>query len=282
MGKTVTSIIGAGLMVAGVLATGGLGLALMAAGLAVQTAGSLLFQDKMPSGGYRDQAERKQILRSSTASETVIVGKTVCSGLLFFAEEEKGEQDKNEKLFLAITLAGHKISRIGQVWLNDDTIESFGDKASYELHNDRTTADPYLVKNAPSWKNDMIGRGLAWIRLTLRYDAEKYPYGVPNVKVEVWGKELFDPRSNRTIWSNNGALVILDYYRSYLKVPDSDIDLNAFKIAADLCDESLTTPEGKSEPRYTLNGAYELSESSASTLNPYFFLFNQFFHFKGI
>ncbi|MDR5611513.1 MAG: DUF1983 domain-containing protein [Arsenophonus sp.] len=266
MGKTVTSIIGAGLMVAGVLATGGLGLALMAAGLAVQTAGSLLFQDKMPSGGYRDQAERKQILRSSTASETVVVGKTVCSGLLFFAEEEKGEQDKNEKLFLAITLAGHKISRIGQIWLNDDTIDSFGDKADYELHNDRNLADPYLLKNAPSWKNDMIGRGLAWIRLTLCYDAEKYPYGVPNVKVEVWGKELFDPRSNRTTWSNNGALVILDYYRSYLNVPDSDIDFNAFKIAADLCDESVITPEGKSEPRYTLNGAYELSESPASIL----------------
>ncbi|WP_238149159.1 hypothetical protein [Arsenophonus endosymbiont of Aleurodicus floccissimus] len=73
------------MMIAGVVATGGLGLVLMAAGLAVQTAGSLLFQDKRPSGGYRDQAERKQILRSSTASETVIVGKTICSGLLFFA-----------------------------------------------------------------------------------------------------------------------------------------------------------------------------------------------------
>ncbi|SPP31499.1 hypothetical protein ARAF_0628 [Arsenophonus endosymbiont of Aleurodicus floccissimus] len=167
---------------------------------------------------------------------------------------------------MAITLAGHKISRIGQVWLNDDTIGSFGDKADYELHNDRKRVDPYLVKNAPSWKNDMIGRGLAWLRLTLTYDAEKFPYGVPNVKVEVWGKEIFDPRSNRTNWSNNGALVILDFYRSYLKVPDSDIDFNVFKVAADLCDESVTTPEGKSKPRYTLNGAYELSESPASIL----------------
>ncbi|MFS1538272.1 MAG: hypothetical protein ACL7BU_05765 [Candidatus Phlomobacter fragariae] len=79
---------------------------------------------------------------------------------------------------------------------------------------------------------------------------------IPNIKVEVWGKEIFDSRSNKTTWSSNGALVILDYYRSYLKVPDGGIDFNAFKIAADLCDESVTTPEGKSEPRYTLNGAY--------------------------
>ncbi|HGJ5855640.1 DUF1983 domain-containing protein [Arsenophonus nasoniae] len=267
MGKTVTSIIGAGLMIAGTIATGGLGLALIAAGLAVQTAGSLLFQDKMPSGGYRDQAERKQMLRSSVASETVIVGKTICSGLLFFAETKKDGEDVNKTLYLALTLAGHKISRIGRIWFNDDLIDTFGDKASYELHNDRTEADPYLLKNSPSWKSDMIGRGLAWLRLTLIYDAEKYPYGIPNTKVEVWGKEIFDPRTNQTKWSDNGALVILDYYRSYLKVPDDDIDFEAFKAAADLCDEPVKTAENTTEPRYTINGAYELSESPASVLD---------------
>nr|WP_305071668.1 DUF1983 domain-containing protein [Providencia sp. wls1922] len=113
----------------------------------------------------------------------------------------------------------------------------------------------------------MIGDGLAWLRLTLRYDAEKFPYGVPNVKVEVWGKLLFDPRTNKTIWSNNGALVVLDFYRSYLGVPDADIDFESFKVAADLCDEQVVSPEGVAEPRYTINGAYELSESPASILD---------------
>ncbi|MFF0931587.1 DUF1983 domain-containing protein, partial [Proteus mirabilis] len=46
----------------------------------------------------------------------------------------------------------------------------------------------------------------------------------------------------------------------------SDIDWNAFKVAADICDETVQTPDGKSEPRYTLNGAYELEESPASVL----------------
>ncbi|QBY44793.1 hypothetical protein ArsFIN_33790 [Arsenophonus nasoniae] len=82
IGNSITGIIGAGLMIAGVIATGGLGLGLIAAGLAVQTAGSLLFQQKPPDPA-RDQAERKQILRSASASEVVIMGKTVCSGLLF-------------------------------------------------------------------------------------------------------------------------------------------------------------------------------------------------------
>ncbi|EPJ3764487.1 phage tail tip protein J-related protein, partial [Providencia stuartii] len=266
MGKTVTNIVSAGLMVAGVIVTGGLGTALIAAGIAVQAAGSMIFKDKMPSG-YRDQSERKQILRSAVAPETIIVGKTVCSGLLFFAEEEKGDQTENERLFMALAIAAHKVDHIGKIWLNDDLIAEFGDKAEYEFHNGRTDCDPYMLKNAPSWKEDMIGDGLAWLRLTLRYDAEKFPYGVPNVKVEVWGKQIYDPRTDKTVWSNNGALVILDYYRSYLSVPDSDIDFDAFKVAADLCDEPVTTPEGETEPRYTINGAYELSESPASVLD---------------
>ncbi|MBS0918202.1 phage tail tip protein J-related protein [Providencia rettgeri] len=267
MGKTVTNIVSAGLMVAGVIATGGLGTALIVAGIAVQAAGTFIFQDKIPSMQYRDQSERKQMLRSAVAPETIIVGKTVCSGLLFFAEEEKGDQTENERLFMALAIAAHKVDRIGQIWLNDDLVGTFGDKASYEFHNGRTDCDPYLLKNAPSWKSDMIGDGLAWLRLTLKYDAEKFPYGVPNVKVEVWGKPVYDPRANKTTWSNNGALIILDFYRSYLGVPDSDIDFEAFKVAADLCSEPVTTPEGNTEPRYTINGAYELSESPSAILD---------------
>ncbi|RQW32567.1 phage tail tip protein J-related protein, partial [Proteus mirabilis] len=268
-GGLISKVVGAGLMIAG-LFTGGvtsaMSMALMAAGVAVQVAGSLIFKPKLPSMNYRDTSERKQMLRSSSAPETVIVGKTVISGLLFFAEEEAGEQDENEKITLALALAGHPIEKIGKIWLGDDLIETFGDKASWELHNDREDADPFMLKNCSSWKEDMIGRGLAWLRVTLTFDQEKFPYGLPNVKCEVWGKHLFDPRTGQTVWGNNGVLVILDYYRHYLKVPDTDIDFDSFKQAADLCDEKVSLPEGGFEPRYTLNGAYDLNESPSSVL----------------
>ncbi|MEQ5206559.1 phage tail protein, partial [Proteus sp. fly-1067] len=268
-GGLLTKVVGAGLMIAGLFnggITAPLGIALMSAGIAVQVAGSLIFKPKIPSMNYRDTSERKQMLRSPSASETVIVGKTVASGLLFFAEEESGEQEENEKITLALALAGHPIDRVGKIWLGDDLIETFGDKASWELHNDREDADPFMLKNCPSWKEDMIGRGMAWLRVTLTFDQEKFPYGLPNVKCEIWGKELFDPRTGETQWSNNGALVILDYYRDYLKVPDSDIDFESFKQSADLCDESVSDAENGSERRYTLNGAYDLNESPSSVL----------------
>ncbi len=289
-GGLISKVVGAGLMIAG-LFTGGvtsaMGMALMAAGVAVQVAGSLIFKPKLPSMNYRDTSERKQMLRSSSAPETVIVGKTVISGLLFFAEEETGEQDENEKitLALALALAGHPIEKIGKIWLGDDLIETFGEYTVHEvkhlwlkslkitapvveveLHNDREDVDPFMLKNCPSWKEDMIGRGMAWLRVTLTFDQEKFPYGLPNVKCEVWGKHLFDPRTGQTEWSNNGALVILDYYRHYLKVPDTDIDFDSFKQAADLCDEKVSLPEGGFESRYTLNGAYDLNESPSSIL----------------
>ncbi|EOY4448325.1 DUF1983 domain-containing protein, partial [Proteus mirabilis] len=287
-GGLISKVVGAGLMIAG-LFTGGvtsaMGMALMAAGVAVQVAGSLIFKPKLPSMNYRDTGERKQMLRSSSAPETVIVGKTVISGLLFFAEEETGEQDENEKITLALALAGHPVEKIGKIWLGDDLIETFGEYTVHEvkhlwlkslkitapvveveLHNDREDTDPFMLKNCPSWKEDMIGRGLAWLRVTLTFDQEKFPYGLPNVKCEVWGKHLFDPRTGQTAWSNNGALVILDYYRHYLKVPDTDIDFDSFKQAADLCDEKMSLPEGGFESRYTLNGAYDLNESPSSVL----------------
>ncbi|NBL90107.1 phage tail protein [Proteus sp. G2673] len=286
-GGLISKVVGAGLMIAG-LFTGGvtsaIGMALMAAGVAVQVAGSLIFKPKLPSMNYRDTGERKQMLRSSSAPETVIVGKTVISGLLFFAEEEAGEQDENEKITLALALAGHPIEKIGKIWLGDDLIETFGEYTAIEiplfhgsvkitaplveieLHNGREDVDPFMLKNCPSWKEDMIGRGMAWLRVTLTFDQEKFPYGLPNVKCEVWGKHLFDPRTGQTVWSNNGALVILDYYRHYLKVPDTDIDFDSFKQAADLCDEKVSLPEGGFESRYTLNGAYDLNESPSSVL----------------
>lgn len=270
MGQAVTQVAGAALMIGGLFTGGvttGIGMALMAAGVAVQVAGTFIFKPKIPSQNYRDSNEIKQMLRSASAPENVVYGKVIKSGLLAFAEEEAGEQDQGEKLNLVLVLASHPIERIGRIWLGEETIDTFGDLASWELHNGRRDADPYLLANCPSWKADMIGRDIAWLRVTLKYDAEKFPYGLPNVKAEVWGKKVLDPRTGLVAWSDNAALVILDYYRSYLSVPDRDIDMDNFRVQASLCSDSVVTPEGHAESRYTLNGSFELSESPATILD---------------
>lgn len=222
---------------------------------------------KKPSlGGYRDTQERKQVLRAAASAKTVVYGRTLSAGTLFFSEEQEGDQSDGELLHLAITLAGHPITSIGAVYLGDDDISTYGDKASYEVHIDRQTADPYMLENAPSWKSDMIGKGISWLRVTLKFDAEKFPSGIPNITVEKLGRKVYDPRTGLTNYSNNAALCILDYYRNYLKVPDSDINWEQFQEAANISDERVTSTSNQTEARYTLNGEFDMSENKASIL----------------
>lgn len=222
---------------------------------------------KKPSfDAYRDTQERKQVLRAAASPKTVIYGQSLSAGTLFFSEEQAGDQADGELLHLAIALAGHPIAGVGNVYLADDEISTYGDKASYEVHIDRQTADPYMLANAPSWKSDMIGKGITWMRVTLKFDAEKFPSGIPNITVEKMGRKVYDPRTGSIAYSNNAALCILDYYRNYLKVPDSDINWDQFKEAANISDERVTSDAEKSERRYTINGEFDLSENKASIL----------------
>lgn len=237
----------------------------MAITIAAQVATQALI--KKPSlGGYRDNSERKQVLRAAASAKTAIYGRTMTAGTLFFTEEQAGDQTDGELLHMAITLAGHPLSSIGKIFLGDDDISTFGDFAEYEVHIDRQTADPYLLANAPSWKTDMIGKGISWLRLTLKYSAEKFPSGIPNVRIEKFGRKVYDPRTGQTAYSNNAALCILDYYRNYLKVPDSDILWDQFQEAANISDELVTRSDGATESRYTINGEFDLSENKVGIL----------------
>lgn len=123
-----------------------------------------------------------------------------------------------------------------------------------------------MLENCPSWKEDMIGKGITWLRVSLKFNAEKFPAGIPNIKVEKQGRAIYDPRTGLTGYSNNAALVILDYYRNYLKVPDTDILWDQFQEAANICDEDVITGGNTVEKRYTINGEFDLSENKVSIL----------------
>ena len=233
----------------------------MAVGAAVFSAAMAMNAPKA-AGVARSNTERKQVVRSSKSPLTYVVGKTVSSGVLFFAEEQPGGQDfdDDEALYLALAIAGHPLDDIGQIWLDDTPITDFGGRAEYEIHNGRTTADPYLLARAPSWENDMIGEGIAWVRFTLRYDQDTYPSGIPTPRFEKYGVPCYDPRDEGTRWTENAALIILWYYRTMCGVPDDEILWDSFIEAANLCDETVTTPDDTEEPRYIISGEFDADE----------------------
>ncbi|MGV2703420.1 UNVERIFIED_CONTAM: DUF1983 domain-containing protein [Aeromonas salmonicida] len=252
------------------------GTAAFAAGVVLTTAyaigamasmAAMMLTTKTPSfSDFRGASERSQVLRAASSSKVAVYGRVISSGLLSNAKEQVGDQADGELIYLALTIAGHKINGLGRIWLGDDLIETFGELASYELHNDRQTCDPYMLANCPNWREDMIGQGIAWVRLTLKFDAEKFPSGLPNIKMEKFGAEVWDPRDNKHKLTDNAALVILDYYRRWLKVPDDELRKNEFIIAANICDELITLNDGTREKRYAINGEFDLSEAPAKIL----------------
>lgn len=238
----------------------------IAIGTAVASATMMITAKKPSLGDYRSASERSQVLRAAASDKSCVYGRVISSGLMSFAAEQAGEQDEDEWLHLALVLAGHKLDHIGNIWLGDDLVDSFGNLVSYELHADRQTCDPFMLVNCADWKEDMVGQGITWLRISCKFDAEKFPAGLPNIKVEKFGKTVWDPRDGQWKWSANAALVILDYYRSWLNVPDDEIRLDEFIQAANICDELVAIPGGGQEPRYTINVEFDLGEPRAKVL----------------
>lgn len=219
--------------------------------------------DKIFEGNksYRSQQDRQKLLRSSAAPCSVVYGKTRASGLLAFLE-----QDKDRTLHCAIVLANHPLEGVEDILIDGNPISSYGDLVTWELHNDRQTSDPFMGTHCPSWSPDMIGRGISWLRASFRFDPNKFPFGLPNVTLVKVGKKCYDPRISKEVYTNNAALVILDYLRTYLKCPDETINWESFKEAANICDEAVKNADGTSERRYTINGEFDMDEAPASIM----------------
>lgn len=256
----------------GASAAGAIGVISLTTAFVIATAatvgGALLTKTETPSlSGNSSQQERKQVLRAAAAAQTLIYGRTVTSGVLFFAEEQAGNQDKGEWVHLAIALCGHPIDGVETIWLGDDAIGTFpASNVTYEVHSGRTTPDPFMLANCPSWKDDMIGRGITWLRVSLKFDQDLFPAGIPNIKVQLRGKRVYDPRDGVTRWSESVPLIVRDYLSTICDVLPEDLDDNSFIQAANISAELVTTTDG-SEPRYRMAGIIDVSDARSSVLD---------------
>ncbi|MGO4127804.1 phage tail protein [Inquilinus sp. YAF38] len=117
-----------------------------------------------------------------------------------------------------------------------------------------------------------------------------FPSGPPPYRIVLRGAKVFDPRLQGTdpgehdpddeaswAWSDNAALVILDYLTRLerdvpvgfgipLAGPAGCIDLASFAAAADVCDQLVALKAGGAEKRWRAWGAYELTEDKKAVL----------------
>ena len=130
------------------------------------------------------------------------------------------------------------------------------------------TADSRLVADSGGkWTAAHRLRGIAYVHARLRFDRLETMFhdGAPTVRALVKGKKLRDVRSgswpnDTPAWTNNPALVVLDYLTAVRGVATSRIDTASFIAAANVCDETVTKKNGATENRYTCNGTVDDDE----------------------
>ena len=120
------------------------------------------------------------------------------------------------------------------------------------------TAYATLVSTFPSiWSEDHRGDGLSSVLMRVKsVNANDYttvfPSGMPAHNAILKGKKLYDPRSGLTLYSENLALIRLDYLMAAYggKQKSANINMDSFAAFADVCDEDVTIRDGESEKRY--------------------------------
>jgi len=124
-------------------------------------------------------------------------------------------------------------------------------------HNGSTDqeADIDLVKESAKWGNNHRLRGIAYMYVRLKFNADAFPNGIPVITALVKGKKVYDPRTGTTSHSSNPALCLRDYLTSKYGLAEENVNIDDTLIstAADICDQTNTNA---GTTRYTCNGAF--------------------------
>lgn len=228
--------------------TGGVGFAIIggAVGLFVGSQ-----QDAALKSGNYSSEPSAQTVRSSKAPARYILGRASTGGVLVWAQEQSGDQTDGEWVHLVYVLSEGAIAGLDGIYLGEEEIAAYGEYASYELLVDPSQVNAFLKANCRDWRDTQIGRGLSFVRLSLKHNAEKFPSGIPDVRFVVRGRnDVYDPRTGMTGYSDNTALHMLWFLRVRCRVPDVEIVFETFASAANVCDEAVANADGTAGIRY--------------------------------
>ncbi|GEM_PF-1660760 len=200
----------------------------------------------------------------------------------------------NAYLSYVIAVSDVQITAIDKLWLADREADvsgavhaDYGAEAVGEFaarlwmktyDGTQTVADPGLVAKYAAdperpWTSDMIGRGVAYAILTFLYDREVYN-GFPQVRFEVRGINLYDPRKDDTVggtgthrWSDtatwefseNPIVMIYNLRRGIPmldgsiyggRAAEADLPYANWAAAMNACDAAAEIEGGGTEPAY--------------------------------
>jgi hypothetical protein len=245
-------------------------------------AASKLLAPKMPSFSDSSLTDRSQMVRNPISARRMVYGRCRVSGTIVYLSTTG---DKNQFLHIVVTLAGHEIQAIDEIYFNDELVELdpvhtnvptgfYNGVARINKHLGETyqTVDEDLKFDTKDltdgkWTDDHRLLGIAYLYVRLTWDAEKYPSGIPNISAVIRGKKVLDPRTSTTAYSANAALCLRDYLTDTalgMGMTAAEVDDTAFGVAATICEEQvqiLPLSPVAYENRYEANGVIVTSAS---------------------
>jgi hypothetical protein len=226
----------------------------------------------------------------TVASRRILYGQNKVGGLNTIPPLVTG--GSGESLHQVLTLAGHEVEAIDDVYFDTEAISSFdgsgnvtagtySGKASVRkyLGTSTQTVDSVLDSALTEWTSDHRGRGIAYLALTYTFDTNVFRNGKPEITAIVRGKKVYDPRldtvpgANPTsatyiAYSTNPALCLADYLTSAYGLSEAAarIDWALVVAAANICDELVAIPGSTTQKRYTCNVVLEATTDYESNI----------------
>lgn len=268
---------------------------------------SMLNKAKKPSSSG---IKIDKTLQGGVNPRTIILGKYATSGSEVTPPMSYGTVNKmpNGRLVKVIAIADIPINSLTRIIINGEYVPVIVSGANRWLFSGKyfnlgevrfydgrqTTADGMLVSNLSSypyrpWTSHRIGTGVAYAIFEFKYDQEVWR-GEPEVKVEVLGAHLYDPRKDSSVggsgsqrWSvpatweltHNPVVMIYNILRGISLADGSvfgggwtsdNLPLTNWVAAMNICDETVTVVGGGSEPRYRAGYEFTTDEEPADVI----------------
>jgi hypothetical protein len=244
---------------------------------ALQLGGSLLLSAVASKMARKDVAKatmqgRTVSVRSPAASRRIVYGRARAGGTIVYIESRAGADKEDGILDLVVVLSGRPVQSIGAVYFDGEMAINAAGAAQGRYAGFATVQKQYGTETSSAlstlisvsggkWTAAHRMQGCAAIHVSLTTSPDVYPSGIPNISVDMEGRnDIFDPRTGTTGYSENAALCLANYMADArfglgAGIGSGDgIESAALIAAANICDETVAKVGGGTEPRYACNG----------------------------
>lgn len=173
----------------------------------------LLRQKETSSTSVAQDVAFTVLVRAGTDPHRIFYGERLASGVITYITTTEPD---NANLHIVMSISGTQVESLGgsaaqledlQIFIDDEvigTVDSGGTvttgifkgllRVRRHFGEHEQAADSALVSDSSEWTTNHRLQGRAYLYLRLIADRTAYPNGIPNIKVLVRGRKLWDPR----------------------------------------------------------------------------------------